>query len=82
MNQFLSSLPTMLGGLLIAAATYWFTKKKEREAEWRKEKLAYYKAFIESLSGIAGSDNSIEGQRTFTRASNTFIRPSICSSIA
>ncbi|HPX88156.1 MAG TPA: hypothetical protein PL133_02725 [Methylophilaceae bacterium] len=73
MNQFLSSLPTMLGGLLIAAATYWFTKKKEREAEWRKEKLAYYKAFIESLSGIAGSDNSIEGQRTFTRASNNLL---------
>jgi hypothetical protein len=73
MNQFLSSLPTMLGGLLIAAATYWFTKKKEREAEWRKEKLAYYKTFVESLSGIVGTDTTDDGQRSFTKASNNLL---------
>jgi hypothetical protein len=73
MGQFLSSLPTMLGGLLIAAATYWFTKKKEREAEWRKEKLVYYKEFIESLSGVVEGDSTPEGHRAFAKSVNNMM---------
>ncbi|HSH86432.1 MAG TPA: hypothetical protein VK958_04185 [Methylophilus sp.] len=46
MNPIIAQFLTIVGGLFIAAATYWFTKQKEREAEWRREKLAYYKTFV------------------------------------
>ena len=58
MNALLAQILTIIGGLFIAAATYWFTKKKERKAEWRKEKLAYYKAFVDSLSGVVNGEHT------------------------
>jgi hypothetical protein len=60
----------LVGGLLVAATTYWFTKQREREAEWRKEKLAYYKTFVECLSGIVGDIAPPEEQRAFARSTN------------
>jgi hypothetical protein len=36
--------------IVVAAISYWLTKKKEREAEWRKEKLSYYKEYLSALS--------------------------------
>lgn len=66
----ITALIALLGSLLVAVVTYWFTKKREREAEWRKEKLAYYKAFIESLSEIVEGDSSPEGHRSFAKATN------------
>ncbi len=59
-----------LGGLLIAAVSYVFTKKKERDAEWRKEKLGYYKSFVRSLSGATESESSPEGKKQFAVAVN------------
>jgi hypothetical protein len=50
----------LFGSLTVASLTYWFTKRKEREAEWRKEKLAYYKAFVESLNGVIEDDATPE----------------------
>lgn len=55
---------------MIAGATYWFTKQRERDAELRKEKLEHYKDFVASLSGIVSGDATPEGQRVFARASN------------
>ena len=40
----------LIGAVLVAVITYATTRHREREAEWRKEKLVYYKAFIESLT--------------------------------
>lgn len=68
-----TSLIALISSLLVAALTYWFTKRREREAEWRKEKLAYYKTFIESLSGIVEGDSSPEGQRSFAKATNNLL---------
>jgi hypothetical protein len=62
----LASITVLLG----AAWTYWLTKKKEREAEIRREKLEYYKAFIASLSGILQGESSAEGQKIFAKACN------------
>jgi hypothetical protein len=45
----------------------------DREAEWRKEKLGYYKAFIESLSGIVEGDATTEGHRLYARATNNLL---------
>jgi hypothetical protein len=58
------------GAVVLAGATYWFTKKREREAELRKEKLEHYKDFVASLSGIISGEATPEGQRAFARACN------------
>ena len=58
------------GAVVLAGASYWFTKKREREAELRKEKLEHYKDFVASLSGIISGEGTPEGQRAFARACN------------
>ena len=63
----------LVGSIVAAALTYWFTKRREREAEWRKEKLAYYKAFVESLSGIVEGDESPEGHKLFAKTTNNLL---------
>ena len=62
-----------LSSIFLAAFAYWTTKRKEREAEWRKEKLTYYKAFVESLSATVGADATPEGHRTFAKATNNLL---------
>jgi len=68
-----TALIAFLGSLMVAVLTYWFTKQREREAEWRKEKLAHYKAFIESFSGIIEGDSSPEGHKSFAKATNNLL---------
>jgi len=63
----------LLGSIVAAVFAYWSTKQREREAEWRKEKLAYYKTFVESLSGIVEGDDSPEGHKAFARATNNLL---------
>lgn len=58
------------GAVVLAGASYWFTKKGEREAELRKEKLEHYKDFTASLSGIISGEGTPEGQRAYSRACN------------
>ncbi|PFH08799.1 hypothetical protein BCF11_1174 [Collimonas sp. PA-H2] len=54
----------------VAVAGYWFTKKREREAELRKEKLEHYKDFVASLSGIISGESTPDDQRAFSRSCN------------
>lgn len=58
------------GAIVLAGATYWFTKKREGEAELRKEKLEHYKDFVASLSGVISGESTPEEQRAFARACN------------
>lgn len=69
----ITALITLFGGLAAAAASYWFTKQREREAEWRMEKLVHYKAFVESLSGIIENKPSANDHRAFAKASNDLL---------
>lgn len=69
-NEIITSIVAASGAIVLAGATYWFTKKREREAELRKEKLDHYKDFVASLSGIVSGESTPEGQRTFARACN------------
>jgi len=69
-SEIATALITASGAILLAGASYWFTKKREREAELRKEKLEHYKEFVASLSGIISAEGTPEGQRVFARASN------------
>src|SRR5256885_17073604 len=40
--------------IIVAALTYYTTKQREREAEWRKEKVAHYKDFFAALAETIG----------------------------
>lgn len=57
--------------LVVAALSYFFTKVKEREADWRKWKYEQYKEFIAALSGNVGPNPSPQSQRIFFNACNT-----------
>lgn len=57
--------------IAVAAVTFFFTKRKEREAEWRKQKLEHYREFLDALSGTVGTDSTPDAQRRWARATNT-----------
>ena len=57
--------------IAVAAVTFFLTKRKEREAEWRKQKLEHYREFLDALSGTVGTDSTSEAQRRWARATNT-----------
>jgi hypothetical protein len=57
--------------IAVAALTFFFTKRKERQAEWRKQKLEHYREFLDALSGVVGTDATREGQLRWARACNT-----------
>jgi len=61
------------GALLVAVAGYVFTKRAERESRWRDEKLAHYKEFVASLTGIIENETTPEGQMRFARACNDIL---------
>ncbi len=69
----ITPLITIVGSIVIAGLTYWFTKQREREAELRKEQLEHYKAFVVSLSGSDWVEGTADGQRAFALACNNLM---------
>lgn len=65
-----TALIAAAGAIVLAGASYWFTKRSERHAELRREKLAHYKDFTLALSGIISGEQTPDGQRAFARACN------------
>lgn len=59
------------GAVVVSSVTFFLTKHKEREADWRGLKFGIYKELVQSLSGIVGTDSSAEGNRRFAAAANT-----------
>ncbi len=57
--------------IVVPAITLALTKRKEREAEWREQKLEHYREFLTALSAITGTDSTTAGQRRFAQACNT-----------
>jgi len=39
--EVITTIISILGAIILASITYSFNKRKEREAEWRKEKLNF-----------------------------------------
>jgi hypothetical protein len=68
--DFVTALVTIGGAVALAIVTYSLTKKREREADVRKERLAYYKDFVASLSGIVTDEDTPDGQKAFAKACN------------
>jgi|SRR5271165_5074604 len=65
------SIVAAASGVIVTAVSYYLTKKKEREADWRKYKYEQYKEFLTSVSGTVGTDSTPEGNRSFAKACNT-----------
>ncbi|MBO9574862.1 MAG: hypothetical protein J7494_03915 [Sphingobium sp.] len=61
---------TVGGSIFAAAITSYLTKAKDREAEWRSQKLAHYKRFMTALSAIVGPTPTTEEKVTFADAAN------------
>jgi hypothetical protein len=60
-----------IAGLLTAALTYAVTKRREREADWRKLKLEMYREFTTAMAGMAEGDATSEDKMRFNIASNS-----------
>jgi len=63
---------TVSGSLIVAAITFYLTKKHELSVQWRNEKLNHYKVLLSSLSDLAvdGTDKN-DANRRFALAVNT-----------
>lgn len=63
---------TASGSLLLAALTFYLTKRHELSVQWRQEKLNHYKVLLSSLSDLAvdGTDKD-DANRQFALAVNT-----------
>jgi hypothetical protein len=69
-TELITAIITAAGAILLAGASYLFTKMREREIELRKEKLAHYKEFVISLSGVISGEYTPDSQRQFALACN------------
>lgn len=65
-----AAIISALALILTSAATILLTKQKERAAEWRARKLAYYEEFFGAASGIVGKTASPEAKVRFATAVN------------
>lgn len=70
MSSELNMVITVVTGVVGAGAAFIFTKWREREAEWRKEKREHYKDFVNSLSDVVKEVATHECHVRFARACN------------
>jgi len=57
--------------IIVAALSYYTTKQREREAEWRKEKLAHYKDYFAALAETIGPHVADDARARYCIAFNT-----------
>jgi hypothetical protein len=66
----LVSIVAAASGVIVTAVSYYLTKKKEREADWRKYKFEKYKEFLVSMSGNLARYSTPDSRRRFYTACN------------
>jgi hypothetical protein len=69
-TEIFTAIIAVAGSVVLAGSSYWFTKKREREAEIRKEKLEHYKEFVVCLSGVVSGESTPDAQRAFALVCN------------
>ena len=70
-TQVVVSVIAAASGVIVAAVSFYLTKARDREADWRKYKFEQYKEFLATLSGIADSVSTFDSRQNFAKASNT-----------
>jgi hypothetical protein len=61
----------VVGSVVAAALSYFFTKRAQREAQWRESKLSHYRALLSAISDLAVDNHDLEAHRRFALAVNT-----------
>lgn len=69
-NILLAVVP-IAGGLITAAASYWFTKKQQLELQRAESKLNHYKTLLTAISDLAIDNLDHDAHRRFANAVNT-----------
>lgn len=71
-TSIIATLITVSGGIMVAALTFYLTKRHEIKVEWQKQKLNHYKVLLSSLSDLAvdGTDKE-KANMNFSLAANT-----------
>ena len=64
------SVIALASGVIVTSVSFYLTKKKEREADWRKYKFEQYKEFMVSMSGNLANTSTPDGIRNFYKACN------------
>lgn len=67
----LSAVLSGAAAIIVAVLSYLLTKRKEREADWRKVKFEHYKEYVAALSGIVEGHATAEGHIRYVHAVNT-----------
>jgi hypothetical protein len=68
-----TAIVTAATAISVAALSYLFAKRRERDAEWRKLKLDHYKEFVSALSGVVGERSNAATQARFSDAINAMV---------
>ncbi|MBV1917492.1 MAG: hypothetical protein KUG65_05450 [Sphingomonadaceae bacterium] len=66
----ITAIISALAAIIASAGAIYLTKQKEREAEWRAKKLAYYEEFFGAASGIVGLTSPPDTKVRFATAVN------------
>jgi len=70
-NEVLVAVITASGSVVVAAVSYFLTKRQQREAEWRDSKLNHYKVLLASISDLAVNNADVDAHHRFALALNT-----------
>jgi hypothetical protein len=57
--------------IIAVVPTYLLTKRKEREADWNKVRLEYYREYISAVAGMVEGRATSESHERYTDAFNT-----------
>lgn len=72
-TSIISAVAALLAAILTATLTAVLTKRRERDADWRKLRLAQYQEYIAALSGIVEGRSSVEAHRRYADAVNSLL---------
>ncbi len=59
----LAAIVTASASIIVAAATFFLAKSKERAADWRKVRMEQYRELVSAMSEVAGSPSATASQR-------------------
>jgi hypothetical protein len=71
-NSVLIAIISASASLLVAALTFYLTKRNQTRADWKREKLEHYRKLLVSLSDLAvDGKNKEKANQDFSEFSNT-----------
>jgi len=75
----LSGGVALVTAAITAGLTYYLTKRREHEADWRKLKLERYGEYVTALSGVVRRDPSSDAQARYADAVNSIVLVALSS---